>query len=192
MFTLLFKHSPFAYQAGEYAFASSWPIWLLYALIALGAVLVTVSLLRQKHLAWWQRALLGTLQTALLAVLLVMLWRPVLIVERVRDRENVVAVVMDASASMAHGEAREVAAAGSPSRRSAGGPIEALGKTFAVRLFGFAQTTSTPIKALTDVPPPGPQTRIGDALRAVLQTGAQRAARRHRHRDATARRTAAR
>jgi uncharacterized membrane protein len=170
VFTLLFKHSPFAYQAGEYAFASSWPLWLLYALIALGAVLVTVSLLRQKQLAWWQRLLLGTLQTALLAVLLVMLWRPVLIVERVRDRENVVAVVMDASASMAHGEAEK------PRLREAvealsSGPIEALGKTFAVRLFGFANDVE-PIKTLTEVPPPGPQTRIGDALRAVLQTGA--------------------
>lgn len=170
MFALLFKHSPFAYRAGEYAFASSWPLWLLGALIALGAMLVAWSLLRQKHLNWWQRLAVGTLQTSLLAVLLVMLWRPVLIVERVRDRENVVAVVMDGSASMAHGE-------GERSRLQESvealrdGPIDALSKTFAVRLFGFANEV-TPLKALEEIPPPGPQTRIGEALHAVLQTGA--------------------
>jgi uncharacterized membrane protein len=170
VFALLFKHSPFAYRAGEYAFASSWPLWLLYALIALGAVLVTWSLLRQKHLNWWRRLLIGTLQTSLLAVLLVMLWRPVLIVERVRDRENVVAVVLDASASMAHGESERSRLQESVEALQ-GGPIDALSKTFAVRLFGFANEV-TPLKALEEIPPPGPQTRIGDALRAVLQTGA--------------------
>ena len=170
MFPLLFKHSPFAYRAGEYAFASSWPLWLLFALIAAGATLVAWSLLRRRHLLWWQRLLIGTLQTALLAVLLVMLWRPVLIVERVRDRENVVAVVMDASASMAHGEGERSRLQESVAALR-GGPLDALRKTFAVRLFGFAHEV-VPIKALDEIPPPGPQTRIGDAVRAVLQTGA--------------------
>ena len=44
-----------------------------------------------------------------------------------------------------------------------------LGNTFGVRLFGFAQTT-TPLDSLDEMPPPGPQTRIGDSLVQVLQT----------------------
>jgi uncharacterized membrane protein len=47
--------------------------------------------------------------------------------------------------------------------------LQGLEKTFAVRLFGFAQTT-TPLESLSAMPPPGRQTRIGDALTQVLQS----------------------
>lgn len=170
MFPLLFKHSQWAYRAGDFAFASSWPVWLLVALIVAGACLVAWSLSRRPQLGLWRKLLIGSLQTALLALLLFMLWRPVLIVERVRDRENVVAVVMDASASMAHGQG-ELSRLQEAVDALGNGPLDALRKTFAVRLFGFAHDV-IPMKALGDVPPPGPQTRIGDALHAVLQTGA--------------------
>ncbi|HEV7715482.1 MAG TPA: hypothetical protein VGO53_07790, partial [Steroidobacteraceae bacterium] len=186
MFPLFFKYSPWAYRAGELAFASSWPLWLLGALIVAGAALIAWSLLRRHYLSWWRRLTLGVLQTALLAVVLVMLWRPVLLVERVRDRENVVAVVMDASASMAHDDGRndgrneagnEGKATRDPSRLQQAvqalqsGPLDAFRKSFGVRLFSFSGQVQS-LKALSEVPPPGPQTHIGDALTAVLQTGA--------------------
>lgn len=170
MFPLLFKYSPWAYRAGELAFASSWPVWVLVALIVAGAVLIAWSLLRQRHLSWGRRLVLGSLQSALLAVALVMLWRPVLLVERVKDRENVVAVVMDASASMAHGEQERSRLQESVSALQSG-PLDSLRKSFGVRLFSFAGQVES-LQQLSDVPPPGPQTRIGDALYSVLQTGA--------------------
>ncbi len=67
MFPLLFKYSPYAYSAGELSFASGWPLWLLGALIAVGAVAFAVSLLRQRHLNWWKKLIIGTMQTLLLA-----------------------------------------------------------------------------------------------------------------------------
>ena len=170
MFPLLFKYSPWAYRAGDFAFASSWPLWLMFVLLGAGVALITWSLLRQKFLGTGQRVLLGTLQALFLAILLFMIWQPVLHVERVRDRENVVAVVMDASASMAHGE-NERSRLQEAVTALQNGPLESLRKTFAVRLFSFADEVG-PIKDLKDVPPPGPQTRIGDALEAVLQTSA--------------------
>ena len=169
MFPLLFKYSPFAYRAGELSFASGWPLWLLFTLIAIGAALFIVSLLRQRHLAWWKKIIIGTLQTLLLATVLVMLWRPVLLVERVRDRENVVAVVMDASASMAHGESEKSRLQESVTALQ-DGPLDALRKSFGVRLFSFAGPVQS-LKQLDEIPPPGPQTRIGDALDTVMQTG---------------------
>ena len=170
VFPLLFKYSPWAYRAGELSFASSWPLWLLGALLAAGAVLITWSLLRQHHLGWARRLVLGLLQTALLAVVLVILWRPVLLVEQVRERENVVAVVMDASASMAHGEGEHSRLQDSVAALQAG-PLDALRKSFGVRLFSFADQIQS-LKQLKEIPPPGPQTHIGDALYSVLQTGA--------------------
>jgi uncharacterized membrane protein len=170
VFPLLFKYSPWAYRAGELAFASSWPLWLLVALVVAGAALIAWSLLRQRHLSFGRRLVLGSLQTALLAVVLVMLWRPVLLVERVRDRENVVAVVMDASASMAHGEQERSRLQESVSALQSG-PLDSLRKSFGVRLFSFAGQVAS-LKQLNDVPAPGPQTRIGEALYSVLQTGA--------------------
>ena len=170
MFPLLFKYSPYAYSAGELSFASAWPLWLLGALIAVGAVAFAVSLLRQRHLNWWKRVIIGSLQTLLLATVLIMLWQPVLLVERVRDRENVVAVVMDGSASMAHGDGQQSRLQESVAALT-GGPLDALRKSFGVRLFSFAGPVQT-LKQLDEIPPPGPQTRIGDALNTVLQTGA--------------------
>ena len=170
LFTFFFKYSPWAWRAGELSFASSWPVWLLVTLGVAGAVLIAVSLLRQRHLNLWRRLAIGTLQTLLLAVALVILWRPVLLVERVKDRENVVAVVMDASASMAHGEGEQSRLQESVNALQSG-PLDSLRKSFGVRLFSFSGQVES-LKQLAEVPPPGPQTRIGDALYAVMQTGA--------------------
>jgi len=51
------------------------------------------------------------------------------------------------------------------------GPLDAFRKSFGVRLFSFSGPVQT-LKQLSDIPPPGSQTRIGDALNTVLQTGA--------------------
>ncbi|MEJ0040468.1 MAG: hypothetical protein WDO68_31340 [Gammaproteobacteria bacterium] len=106
MFELLFKYSPWAYRAGELSFASPWPLWALVALVVVGLAFFAFTLYRQRKLAWWRKLIIGTLQTLLLATVLVMLWQPVLLVERVRDRENVVAVVMDASPAWLTAKAR--------------------------------------------------------------------------------------
>jgi uncharacterized membrane protein len=170
VFEFLFKYSPWAYRAGELSFASSWPLWVLIALVFAGAVLISVSLVRQGHLGIGRRVAIGVLQAAMLAVILVMLWRPVLLVERVKDRENVVAVVMDASASMAHGEGQQSRLQQAVAALE-GGPLDAFRKSFGVRLFSFSGAAQS-LKQLTDVPPPGTQTHIGDALYSVMQTGA--------------------
>ncbi|HEY5806804.1 MAG TPA: hypothetical protein VIT67_02490 [Povalibacter sp.] len=173
MFELLFTHPLWAWRTGTFAFASGWPRWLLLACIAAGAALIFATLSRRRQVGGAKLLLLGTLQAALLASLLTLAWRPVLHVERVRDRENVLAVAIDTSGSMAYDDhvnggdpqsrlQRTVTALQSDSLR-------ALQKSFEVRLFTFA-TRAEPLAALDAVPPPGPQTRIGDALLQLLQT----------------------
>ena len=77
---------------------------MLIALSIAGAVLIAVALSRRRTLETGRLWLIGALQSSLLVLVLCMVWRPVLNVERVRDRENVLAVAIDASASMAYGE----------------------------------------------------------------------------------------
>jgi hypothetical protein len=101
MFELLFTHPLWAYRTGQFAFASAWPLWLLIASILLAFVLIVATLWRRRQLGWRLLVPVGILQGLLAAVILALLWRPVLNVERVRDRENVLAVAIDASSSMA-------------------------------------------------------------------------------------------
>lgn len=170
MFELLFNHPLWAYRTGTFAFASGWPVWLLVVLIVVGAVVIWLTLLRRRFVGLPKLAALFVMQATLLALVLCLLWRPVLHVERVRDRENVLAVAVDASASMAYGEGEQsrLQEAAAALQTDA---LPAWQKTFDVQLFSFAaQTTS--INSLDAVPAPGPQTRIGDALLQLLQTAA--------------------
>ena len=173
MFEALFTHPLWAYRTGTFAFASQWPLWLLAVLIVVAVAVIAATLWRRhrgagQKLSLPKLALLGTLQSLFVAFILCLLWRPVLNVERVRDRENVLAVMLDASASMAYGEQNEsrmqqaVGALG-------GEPLEALQKVFDVQLYSFAHEPQ-PLPTLDAVPPPGSQTRIGDSLVQVLQT----------------------
>jgi hypothetical protein len=168
VFEFLFTHPLWAYRTGSFALAGGAPLWLLAVLTILGVALIGATLARRDYLSWPQRVGLGALQAALFTLLLVMLWRPVLLVERVRERENVLAVALDASASMAHGE-------GAQSRLQQavaalqGGPLAQLAKSFELRLFSFAGDAA-PLADLQQVPAPGAQTRIGDALLTILQT----------------------
>lgn len=172
MFELLFTHPLWAYRTGTFAFASGWPLWVLFAAIATGGALIAASLLQRRQIGATRRLLIGVIQAALLALVLCLLWRPVLNVERLRDRENVLAVALDASASMAYADNAEAAAESRLQQAVTalrGAALPALQKSFEVRLFSFAAGTAS-MPAIEAVPPPGPQTRIGDALLQLLQT----------------------
>ena len=109
MFELLLGHSPEAYRAGELAFARGWPLWWLGTGVGLGLLLILATVWRQRQLGWLRLGLIGLLQVSFLALLLLLLWRPVLRVSHLRERENVVAVLVDASPSMLAGDARRQA-----------------------------------------------------------------------------------
>ena len=171
MFEFFFKYSRATYERAELVFASGWPVWLLVALIAAGAVVVGISI-------WYRRAgmgivratVLGALQTALVAGVLVLLWRPALVTQTLRPQENSVAVLLDTSGSMLYGNedsSRLQQAADALSRNA----LPALESQFAVNLFSFAGDL-VELPSLDQVPPPGPVTHIGDALLNVLR-GAQ-------------------
>lgn len=170
MFELLFHHPQWAYRTGTFAFASGWPLWLLFALIAAGAAGIALTLLRRRFVGPAKLAALFVVQATLLALVLCLVWHPVLYVERVRDRENVLAVAIDASASMAYGEAEQSRLQQAAVALQADA-LPAWQKTFDVQLFSFA-AQAQPLDSFDTLPAPGPQTRIGAALEQLLQTAA--------------------
>jgi hypothetical protein len=169
VFEFLLGHPRSAYEAGDLAFARGWPLWIGLLLAVAGLAAIAVSLLRRRELSVPRRAGLGLLQFAFLALLLVLLWRPVLNVERIRDRENVVAVAIDDSRSM-----NEPDADGAPTRREAavgalgGGVLDAIERSSQLRLFGFSDRAEA-IDDTGQLAGGAPQTRIGGALDTVLQ-----------------------
>lgn len=165
MFELLFRHSPYAFRAGEIALGRGWPVWWLEAGIAVAAVLIAVTLWRQRQLGALKLAALGLLQLAFVALVLLLLWRPVLNVEQIRERQNVVAVMVDTSGSMQEDapQSRLVQSRDALSK----GLLGELGKAAQIRLFGFAGGIE-PVEKLEELRGGGVVTRIGDSLRTVL------------------------
>ncbi len=171
----LLGHSPWAWRNGELAFARGWPLWLLVALLLVALALVAASLFWPRRaagaqpLAFWRRAVLGVLQLLFFAILLVALWRPVLNVERIRDRENVVAVLMDDSGSM---NALDDGAAATRREQAAqalgNGILPRIAASSELRLFAFSDRAAA-VEDLAALPGGAPQTRIGEALRSVMQ-----------------------
>jgi uncharacterized membrane protein len=168
VFELLFTHPLWAYRTGAFAFASAWPRWTLVLSILVFAALIVVTLQRRREFGWRRLVPVGALQILLLACVLCLLWRPVLNVERVRDRENILAIAVDASASMLYGEDGRTRLQEAATALRAGA-LQRLEETFEVRLFGFSQSAA-PVDVVDAMQAVGLQTRIGDALTQVLQS----------------------
>ena len=165
IFRFLFKYPAIAYSRGQLTLASGWPGWVLALAIVLGAALVGVYLWRLRprpslrHLA-----LVWGLQSLTLAILLLLLWRPSLILSTILPQQNVVAVLVDDSASMAMAET------GTPrveQVRNALGPDSAvmaeLREKFQLRTYRFSKDLSR-LPAMADLQATGRATRIEDAL----------------------------
>ncbi|HEX2494073.1 MAG TPA: hypothetical protein VHK24_09880, partial [Steroidobacter sp.] len=167
MFELLFTHPLWAYRTGAFAFASAWPRWLLVLAVACMLALIAATMRRRRGLGGRKLLALGALQSVFAALVICLLWRPVLNVERVRDRENVLAIALDASASMSYADG-ERSRLQQATRALGSGAMARMENVFDVRLFSFSQR-ATSIETLNVVSAAGMQTRIGDALTQVLQ-----------------------
>jgi hypothetical protein len=166
VFELLFGHSLLAYRAGEPGFARGWPLWWLAVLVVAGLALVAASLWRQRQLGAWRLGVLAVLQLLFIALLLLLLWRPVLTLEHLRERENVVAIMIDDSPSMTAGA--------QPRRQEAlsalsAGTLAALRGGAQLRYFSFSDRAEA-VETLGQAAAGKAQSRIGDSLYQVLQT----------------------
>ncbi len=106
------------------------------------------------------------LESAMLLLILFLLWHPALSVATLRPQQNVVAVLVDDSRSMGIADAegtREAAA----KRALDSGLLKSLGERFQVRLYKFGKEPQR-VEKTDALDASEPATRIGDTLERVL------------------------
>jgi len=164
MFELLFRYAPGIYARGHLVLLGSWPVWRLGVLILISAAGLG-WLLRGR----WNRRHAGVwaLQTAMVALLLLLLWQPALSLAELQPRQNIIAVLVDDSHSMAQtdGGAKSREAAAQAALQAS--LLPGLEQRFQTRLYSMDRG-ATRLASPAQLRPDATSTRIGDSLRQVL------------------------
>jgi uncharacterized membrane protein len=172
LFQLLFQYRPVVFSQGELRFAASSGSWVA-ALVAAVAVGVAIASYRTagRKVRTRDRVVLAGLRTALLALVVFCLFRPVLVVKAAVPQQNFVAVLLDDSRSMQIAD-HEQQPRGTFLRQEFAAPdrgvLGNLSQRFMVRTFRFSNVASR-IEAEDDLTFGGAQTHLGAALDGARQ-----------------------
>jgi len=167
MFEILFKYPLSIFHKGTFVFLTPWPLWGL-AIGILGAAALLFWQVRRNHgmLSGLRPIAIWVLETCMVALILFLLWHPALSVATLRPQQNVVAVLVDDSRSMAISDSSGTREAAAKSVLD-GGLLKALGQKFQVRLYKFGKEPGR-IAGVDELTGAEPATRIGDTLERVL------------------------
>lgn len=172
MFESLFLYPYRLFTKGEFLFASGWPVWLLVALLV--AIAAGVGwLLHKRHgenLNGRRWVVIALLQAFVIGLVLLMLWRPALRVTALKPQQNVIAVVVDDSASMKlkQDETTRVDAA---KRLLNDGLLEKMRNRFQVRVYRAGQNLER-IQNLDAVTGTQQTTHLGAAMKQMMEESA--------------------
>jgi hypothetical protein len=172
MFEFLFKYPAAIFSKGDFVLLGGWPKWVLCLLVLAAAVGLGVLIRRRlpqsaPAIRNWRAGILWLLEVALATLVLVLLWQPAITVAELKPQQNIIAVVVDDSRSMA------IADQGAPRATQAAkaledGTLAQLQKKFQTRLYRL-DTRLTRIEDLKELQPApsAPATRIGDSLKQL-------------------------
>ena len=172
MFEFFFKYPRSVYSRGQFAFLGAWPKWVMIVLIltaAIGLAFLIRSRLSQAApvMRSWRAWVIWSLQTLLAALILMLLWQPAITVAELKPQQNIIAVLVDDSRSMAiseNGSTRQAQAV----QALQNGVLDSLNKSFQTRLYRVDDVPAR-IDALKDLQPNAPSTRIGDSLKQLSE-----------------------
>lgn len=171
MFQFLFKYPIPVFTKGHFVLLAGWPPWVLAALIVAAAgglaLLVRWRLRRATpELRSWRGWLIWGLQSALVALVLFLLWQPAMLVSELNSQQNIIAVVVDDSRSMriadSNGKPREAEAISALQD----GVLAGLQKRFQTRVYRLGSTLSR-VDDLRQIAPDQPATHISDGLKQL-------------------------
>jgi uncharacterized membrane protein len=170
MFEFLFKYPRSVYARGQFALLGAWPEWLLVLLIVVSAA--GLAWLIRSRLAQaapvmqsWRAWVIWGLQTLLAALVLVLLWQPAITVAELKPHQNIIAVLVDDSRSMAiaeDGVTRQAQAV----KVLQDSVLASLNQSFQTRLYKVDAVPAR-IESLKDLHPTAPSTRLGDSLKQL-------------------------
>jgi uncharacterized membrane protein len=169
MFQFFFKYPSSVFAKGKFVLLSAWPAWFLLVLVAVAAF--GLGLLIRSRLAEtapnvqnWRVWTIWGMQSALVALVLFLLWQPAIVIGELSSQQNIIAVVVDDSRSMniadSDGKTREAAAIAALE----GGLLAGLSKRFQTRIYRLGSQLS-PAAAPNQVQPIESATHISDGLR---------------------------
>jgi uncharacterized membrane protein len=168
MFQFFFKYPSSVFAKGKFVLLSAWPAWFLLVLVAVAAF--GLGLLIRSRLAEtapnvqnWRVWTIWGMQSALVALVLFLLWQPAIVIGELSSQQNIIAVVVDDSRSMniadSDGKTREAAAIAALE----GGLLAGLSKRFQTRIYRLGSQLS-PAAAPSQVQPIESATHISDGL----------------------------
>lgn len=172
MFEFLFKYPASIFSKGEFVLLGGWPKWFLLLLVLATAVglafLIRARLPKAAApIRNWCAGVIWFLEFFLATVVLVLLWQPAITVAELKPQQNIIAVLIDDSRSMAiadQGAPRETLAA----KALQDGTLAELQKKFQTRIYRL----DTRLARIADpkelqAVPAAPATRINDGLKQL-------------------------
>lgn len=187
MFQFLFKYPITAFAKGKLVLLGTWPGWLLVVLIVASAAGLGWMIWRrlprvdaqaqgrfqnhpQSQMRSWRAGVVWAMQAGFVAMVLLLLWRPALSVAELKSQQNIIAVLVDDSHSMAIADSsgdkktpRESAAVSALT----GGILAGLSKRFQTRVYrvdgGLARAASA-----AGLAPTGAATHLNDGLKQLV------------------------
>ena len=173
MFEFLFKYPSPVFTKGRFVLLSAWPGWLLAVLIALFTAALALLTYRRistaaPTLRSWRIWVLWAIQSAFVALVLFLLWQPAMTVAALTSQQNIIAVVVDTSRSMAipdsDGKPRESEAV----NLLQNGLLSQIQRRFQVRLYRMGASI-TRVEGLQNLQPQDPATNINGALKQLAK-----------------------
>ena len=171
MFDFFFKYPAAAFSKGTFVLLGPAPAWVL-ALVAIVTVAALGFAIRSRRhrlapaIHGMRMGILWLLEAAFISLLLLLLWQPAMSVAELKPQQNIVAVVVDDSRSMAikEGGSSRIEAAVSVLQS---GLIERLQDKFQVQLYRFGGVLER-IQRPDRLSGSAPASRIGAALQDLL------------------------
>jgi putative glutamine amidotransferase len=184
MFEFFFKYPLASFMKGHFVLLGRWPGWVLVLLIVactggLGWLMWSRRMAAAPKLRSWRGGVIWGLEAVLIALVLLLLWEPAMTVAELTSQQNIIAVLVDDSRSMAIADSgsdgkqpREAAAV----KALRDGVLAGLQKRFQTRVYRLdnkavrtagAGAADTEAAGLAGIKPVGPATHISDGLRQL-------------------------
>jgi uncharacterized membrane protein len=175
MFEFFFKYPIPVFIKGRLVLLGSWPGWILLLLIVASVAglgwLIWRSLPEAApKMQTWRAGVVWALQSLLVALVLVLLWQPAITVAELKSQQNMIAVLVDDSRSMAIADS---GADGKTTRESAvvrslnDGILAGLQRRFQTRVYRL-DNGITRIEKVDGMQPTASATHINDGLKQLV------------------------